>query len=212
MSYDSDLDSMRTFVRQVRERPTVQLKFDVEVMLSEHSESSRLELESLFEQGEYAERPVEIRVESDDEDSIWVATAYWTESGNMSIEDVQKMDVSGPVDVELPANHRITLPPSSLATIELADRGSFSVEPVDLSLGGVGLWIDRELSLAAGDELEVSLAILGEFLSAFPGTVAFVDDDDGETRLGVMFDDLTDTQTSQLRVAMKSLLAETSYG
>jgi len=209
MTNDPDEQSLREFLDQVGHAGRVRLELVVDVEVDGDTDQPALKLADDMQPNDWIGQNVQIRVESTSGGNAWVANAEWSERSTLSIRTVRPIGSAGATLRHSRTSYRVAVPPSSVAALHRIDKDeSVSVEPVDLSRGGVGLRAEDDVVLDAGEEVEVDLNIVGEFAGTLPGRVAFArqDEDREQLRVGVTFDTLDDATADALHSALNNIL------
>lgn len=192
-------------------RAQLELEFDLEVV--ENADTPKLRLTEDVDIEELEGWSVQVRLPVTAGASEWVAEGEFQGDGTINLGRIRRVGSDQGSLEHSRSDYRVAIPPSSVAALTRLKNGeTVSVEPVDMSRGGIGVRADRDLALEAGERVEVDLNIVGEFAGTLSGQVAFARpaDDENQVRVGVAFEELEPAVSDALRGALNNILLGTT--
>lgn len=192
-------------------RAQLEMEFDLEV--ADDADAPKLRFADDLKLEELEGHSVQIRLPNAPETTGWVADAELQGDGTLHLGRIRRLGSDGGSLEHSRSDYRVAIPPSSVAALTRLKNGeTVSVEPVDISRGGVGLRADDEVTLEAGERVEVDLNIIGEFAGTLSGQVAFAraHDEEDQLRVGVAFEELEPAVADALRRALNNILLGTT--
>lgn len=213
MPNDPSAQALREFLRHLDASSDIRMEIEVSVERSEEPEEAEIRLTDGTSLEDQVGETVLLRVESSTDPTAWIAEASWTEDARLRVERVRRAGADAATLQHSRSSYRVAVPPSSMASLTRIDTGeTVTVEPVDISRGGMGVRVEKGVSLGPGDRVEVDLNIVGEFSDTLSGTIAFAEEEKerGQIRAGVHFDELASSVADGLRSALNKILLGTT--
>lgn len=213
MSNDLLTEAVRKFLEQVEETGRVRFELEVDVEVTGDEMNPTLRLADKRRLRKQVEKLVRLRVVGPTDSEAWLARAEWSSDNELAVRTVERIGSPTKSLKHVRRSYRVAVPPSAVASLErLEEDETLQVEPIDISRGGIGLRTGHEVSLRAGERVEVNLNILDEFAGALPGHIAFArhEEEREQTRIGVKFEPLSDSVAEALRAALNNILLGTT--
>jgi len=212
MSDEPSKQTVVEFLHRVDASGRAQLEMEFDLEVADEADAPKLRFADDIELEELAGRSVQIRLPTSTEATGWVADAELKGDGTVHLGRIRRLGSDEGSLEHSRSDYRVAIPPSSVAALTRLENGeTVSVEPVDISRGGIGLRADADLAFAAGEPVEVDLNIIGEFAGTLSGQIAFARAGDGEqVRVGVAFEELEPAVADALRRALNNILLGTT--
>lgn len=213
MPNDSSTQALREFLRHLDASGDIRMEIEVAVERGDDPAGPEIRLTDGTSLEDQVGETVLLRVESSTDPTAWIAEASWTEDADLRVERVRRAGADAATLQHSRSSYRVAVPPSSIASLRRVDTGeTVSVEPVDISRGGMGVRVEKGVSLGPGDRVEIDLNIVGEFSDTLSGTIAFAQEEEEreQIRAGVHFDELEPSVADSLRAALNKILLGTT--
>lgn len=209
LSVSAPSDRCEEFLSLAADSNSLQLFTEVQISEATGDEAHSLRLDEPLHGDTVLEKTRFARLEPGEEArEPWVAKVNSGEANHLKVELAAPASERTAETETRGTGHRVPAPDVCSIQVRREDRNkSFEVQPLDVSLGGVGFLLDEGQTLRRDDRVEITLDIPDQFAEVLPGCVAHVHRSGSEdlARVGVAFTRLTAGERKRLNRALGQL-------
>lgn len=209
MSDEEESQSLRRFLNDVHRTGQIRVERDLGVSVDIGEEGVVLEMEEAVAGEDAVGEETQMRVGAPD-GGQWMAEGRWLGPDRLKLTGLRSRQTGERALHYWRSSYRVELPESAEVELtRLRDDENLSAEPIDLSMGGIGLSVRGITTFDPGEAVEVRLRVADEFDETFPGRVAYsrlVDVEQKRMRVGIKMGEIDAETETQLQMLFNALM------